>query len=94
MLLGNKRVNGLEIKENMINKNFPHLISKFIELKELKSKSNKVVELLRSLIDDERIAELLLRTIFKNRQNMNLKPLLLILGHMFRKPEVKDAIFA
>ena len=25
---------------------------------------------------------------------MNLKPLLLILGHMYRKPEVLDPIFA
>lgn len=34
------------------------------------------------------------KTISKKTQNMNLKPLLLILGHMFRKPEVNDPIFA
>jgi hypothetical protein len=94
VLLDNKRVFGPEVNENMINKNFPLLISKSIELQALRSKSNKEVELLRSLKDDERIAELLPKTISKKTQNMNLKPLLLILGHMFRKPEVKDPIFA
>jgi hypothetical protein len=34
------------------------------------------------------------KTISKKTQNMNLKPLLLILGHMFRKPECQDPIFA
>lgn len=94
VLLDNKRVFGPEVNENMINKNFPLLISKSIELQALRSKSNKEIELLRSLKDDERIAELLPKTISKKTQNMNLKPLLLILGHMFRKPEVKDPIFA
>lgn len=60
----------------------------------MRSKSAKENELLRKLKDDDKISELMPKTISKKTQNLNLKPLLLILGHMFRKPEVKDPIFA
>lgn len=50
--------------------------------------------MLRKLRDDARIAELLPRTVSKKNQNMNLKPLLLILGYMFKHEAVKDPVFA
>lgn len=65
VLLENKRVYGPEVNENMINKNFPTLISKAIELQGLRSKSAKENDLLRKLKDDERIAELLPKTVSK-----------------------------
>jgi len=50
--------------------------------------------LLRRLKDDERIADLLPKTISRKSAGQNLKPLLLILGNMFRNSIVEDPIFA
>jgi hypothetical protein len=50
--------------------------------------------LLRKLKDDERIAELLPKTVSRKSAGQNLKPLLLILGHMFRNEIVEDPVFA
>jgi len=46
------------------------------------------------LKDDEKIAELLPKTVSRKSAAQNLKPLLLILGHMFRNQIVEDPIFA
>jgi hypothetical protein len=46
------------------------------------------------LKDDERIADLLPKTVSRKSAQQNLKPLLLILGHMFRNKIVEDPIFA
>jgi hypothetical protein len=48
---------------------------------------------LRKLKDDDRIAELLPKTVSRKSAGQNLKPLLLILGHMFRNEIVEDPIF-
>jgi hypothetical protein len=50
--------------------------------------------LLRRLKDDDRIAELLPKTVSRKSAQQNIKPLLLILGHMFRNQIVEDPIFA
>ncbi len=92
VLLENKRIFGPEVNENMINKNLPLLLSKAIELQSLKSTTKQEVDLLRKLKDDERIMELMPKSISKKTQHMNMKPLLLILGHMFRCPAVKDPV--
>lgn len=93
VLLENKRVFGPEINENIIYKNLPLLISRALEFQQLRSTSKREGELLRRLKDNEKIADLLPKTVSKKTANLNLKPLLLILGHMLRDPIVLDPIF-
>lgn len=94
ILLENKRVYGAEVNENMILKNVPLVISKSIEFQALKAASQHELDLLRRLKDDERIAELLPKTVSRKSAAQNLKPLLLILGNMFRNQIVEDPVFA
>jgi hypothetical protein len=72
----------------------PLLLSKSIEFQELRSRSKEEIELLRKLKDNEKIQELLPKTLSKKTSNMNVKPLLLILGHMMRCKEVYNPVFA
>jgi hypothetical protein len=51
-----------------------------------RDKSEK--EILKKLSDNEQIKEMLPKTVSRNTKNMNLKPLLLILGHLTRDPNV------
>jgi hypothetical protein len=45
------------------------------------------------LRDNEEIKELMPKAVSRNTQNMNLLPLVVILGHMMRAPELKDPAF-
>jgi hypothetical protein len=45
------------------------------------------------LKDDPRIEDLLPKSVSRKSANQNLKPLLLILGHMFRNEIVEDPVF-
>ena len=49
--------------------------------------------MLRKLKDDPRIEDLLPKSVSRKSANQNLKPLLLILGHMFRNEIVEDPVF-
>lgn len=46
------------------------------------------MEALKKLKDNDEIKELLPKTVSRNTQKMNLKPLLLILGHLMRDENV------
>lgn len=45
------------------------------------------------LRDNDAIKELMPKTVSRNTQNMNLLPLVVILAHMMRVPEIKDPAF-
>lgn len=45
------------------------------------------------LRENEDIKELMPKAVSRNTQNMNLLPLVVILSHMKRVPEIKDAAF-
>ena len=48
---------------------------------------------LKKLKDNDDIKDLLPKTVSRNTKNMNLKPLLLILGHLLRDENVNDPCF-
>lgn len=64
-----------------------------IEFQRIGSKDKVEIELLKKLKDNEEIRELLPKTVSRNTKNMNLKPLLLILGHLTRDDTVYDPAF-
>lgn len=45
------------------------------------------------LRDEEQLKELMPKTVSRNTQNMNLLPLVVILAHMMRVPEIKKPAF-
>ena len=78
----------------MIIKNIPLILARTEEMAELKSKSKEENELLRKIKSDPNVQEFLPKTVSRNTANMNLKPILLIAGHLFDLPEVRNPIFS
>ncbi len=89
VLLENKQWYGAELNENYLFKNVPQTIFRAIELQTIKSRSKADVDALKKLMQDSRFEDLLPRTKSKRTVNLNLKPLLLILGHMFQCKELE-----
>ena len=93
VLLENKQWYGSELKENYLYKSIPLTLFRAIEFQAIKSKSKEDFDAQKKLLADTRFEDLLPRTKSKRSVNLNLKPLLLILGHMFRSKEVEvDAL--
>ena len=84
VLLENKRLYGSKLNENLIPKNMPQILAMAIEFQKMGAKDKDEMEALKKLKDNEEIRELLPKTVSRNTKNMNLKPLLLILGHLTR----------
>ena len=57
------------------------------------AKNQAEMEALKKLKDNDDIKELLPKTVSRNTKNMNLKPLLLILGHVLRDENVYNPCF-
>ena len=81
------------MNENLIPKNMPQIMAMAIEFQKLGAKDKNEMELLKKLKDNEEIRELLPKTVSRNTKNMNLKPLLLILGHLVRDENVYHPCF-
>ena len=88
VLLENKRHYGNKLNENLIPKNMPQILAGAIEYQKMGSRDKSEKEILKKLSDNEQIKEMLPKTVSRNTKNMNLKPLLLILGHLHRDPNV------
>lgn len=91
VLLDNKRWYGAELNENYLFKNVPLSLYRCIEFQsQIKTRSKEDLDLQRRLKDVEKIQEHLPRTVSKKTVGLNLKPLLLILGHMMREDAVEN----
>jgi len=91
--LQNKMVFGQLLNENLIVKNMPQILARSLEFEGMRARSQHELELLKKLKSDDRIAELLPRTVSKHNRNQNLKPILLILGHLLGHEGVDAAAF-
>ena len=93
ILLENRKLYGSKMNENLIPKNMPQIMAMALEFQKLGAKDKNEMELLKKLKDNEEIRELLPKTVSRNTKNMNLKPLLLILGHLVRDENVYHPCF-
>lgn len=93
VLLENKRLYGSKLNENLLPKNMPQIMAMAIEYQAMGAKSKEEMDALKKLKDNDEIKELLPKTVSRNTKNMNLKPLLLILGHLHRDENVNHPIF-
>lgn len=93
VLLENKRLYGQKLNENLLPKNMPQMMAMAIEFQKIGTRDKVELELLKKLKDNEEIRELLPKTVSRNTKNMNLKPLLLILGHLTRDENVYNPAF-
>lgn len=94
ILLENKKAYGAKLNESIIPKNMPMMLASCIEFQDMGVKSEEENKLLKRLKDDDAIADMLPNTVSRRSKNMNYKPMLLILGHLFDKDEVKAPEFA
>lgn len=94
VLLDNKRWFGSELNDSYIFKNVPHTLFRSIEYQQVKAKSQDDLNTQRRLKDLEKIQELLPKAVSRKNINLNLKPLLLILGHMMRAEEINHPSIA
>ena len=85
---------GSELNENYLFKNVPLSLFRALEFQDIRAKSKGDIEAQKKIKNNDKIQELLPRTVSKKTQHLNLKPLLLILGHMFREESVKDQVLA
>jgi hypothetical protein len=72
VMLENKKWYGSDLNENYLFKSVPLALYRCIEFQEIKN--------------FEKLIDYLPKTVSKKTANLNPKPLLLILGHMFRHP--------
>ena len=82
VLLENKRLYGSKLNENLLPKNMPQIMAMAIEYQAMGAANKEEMDALKKLKDNDDIKELLPKTVSRNTKNMNLKPLLLILGHL------------
>lgn len=94
VLIENKRMYGAKLNENMIPKNVPMILAQCIEFQAIGAKNKDEMTLLKKLKDNDDIDELLPKTQSRNTKDMNMKPLMLILGHVFRDENVRHPLFA
>lgn len=94
VLLENKQIFARKLNENMLLKNIPQVAAVSIEFQQCGARSQAEVDLMKKILrDNEEIKELMPKAVSRNTQNMNLLPLVVILGHMMRAPELKDPAF-
>jgi len=93
VLLENKRLYGSKLNENLLPKNMPQIMAMAIEYQAMGAKNKEEMDALKKLKDNDEIKELLPKTVSRNTKNMNLKPLLLILGHLHRDEHVYTPAF-
>ena len=64
-----------------------------LEFQKMGAKNKDELEILKKLKDNEDIKEMLPKTVSRNTKNMNLKPFLLILGHLLRDENINHPCF-
>lgn len=93
VLLENKRLYGSKLNENLLPKNMPQIMAMAVEFQTMGAKNQEEMAQLKKLKDNDDIKELLPKTVSRNTKNMNLKPLLLMLGHLLRDENVNAPCF-
>jgi hypothetical protein len=66
----------------------PQILAGSIEYQKMGSKDKKVKEILKKLSENDQIKELLPKTVSRKTRDMNLLPMLIILGHLLRDENV------
>ena len=93
VLMENKRNYGAKLNENLIVKNMPQILASSIEFQAIGARNQAEIDLLKKLKDNDDISELLPKAVSRKTQNMNLKPLLLVLGHCLGDENVNNPSF-
>lgn len=76
------------INENLIYKHCPAVLANSIEFKGMKIKSQEEQSMLAKIKEDEEVQELIPKQTQKRGQQMDVKPLVLILGYLMRFTEI------
>ena len=92
VLLTNKRIYGAKLNDNMIAKNVPLILASSQEFQSLGVKNKEEKTLLAKLKDNDDIEEMLPKTKSRNQQDMNVKPLMLILAHIHRDENIRNPL--
>lgn len=71
----------------------PQIMAMAVEFQTMGAKNQEEMAQLKKLKDNDDIKELLPKTVSRNTKNMNLKPLLLMLGHLLRDENVNAPCF-
>ena len=89
-MLENKKWYGSDLNENYLFKSVPLALYICIEFQEIKTRCKEDLDAQKKIKDFEKLIDYLPKTVSKKTANLNPKPLLLILGHMFRHPQIQD----
>ena len=93
VLLENKRHYGAKLNENLLPKNIPLILSQSREFQAIGAKGQQEVPLLKKLKQNEDIDELLPKVQSRTMRDMNMKPLLLILGYLMKDENISNPVF-
>lgn len=89
----NKRVYGAKLNENLLVKNVPMVLACSHEFQGIGARGPDEIALLKKLRQNEEIDELLPKTQTQRTKDLNLKPLLLILGHVMQDENIRNPLF-
>lgn len=90
VLLQNKSIYGPALNANMIPKHIPMMIASSNEFQQIGSSGADEIALLKKLKQNPDIDELIPKVKSKKMQEFNMKPLLLVLGHLFRDENIRN----
>jgi translocation protein SEC63 len=93
VMMQNKREYGARLNENLLPKNIPLILSQSIEFQSIEMTDDAELAIFKKMKSNEDIDELVPKTTSRRNQDMNIKPLLLVLGHIFRDENVKSPYF-
>ena len=93
VLLENKRHYGARLNENLLAKNVPMILASCKEFQQIGARSNDEVALLKKLKENDELDELIPKVQSRNMKDMNMKPLLLILGHVLKDDNIRNPVF-
>lgn len=94
VLFENKKWYGSDINENYLFKNIPLALYRAIEFQQIKTQSKEDLDAQKLIKGQDDLKDLLPKIVSKKTVNLNLKPLLLILGQMHRHEAINTPALA
>lgn len=93
--LDNRKIFGTLMRTNMNQLDVANILTRTLEIAKMKANNKKELEVLKKIKQNTYVASMI-ENLSKSKSfsKGNMKPLLMLLGHMYRVPEVRDPALA
>lgn len=89
----NRRVFGHHLNENILAKQLPSLVSRTMELQELRCETQEEIDMVKKIAKYPEVADMMPKNLTRSTSELNPLPNILIIGHILRLDEVNEECF-